>query len=1079
MERAWTLVAKRIFVNVMPRPLPHISLILLLHTLGGMNHSHAQPPRSGFEHFSMEQGLPSNDISNILFDHEGYLWATTQNGLSRYDGYTFSTYKFDPHDSGSLNNNLCIALYEDKAGNIWVGTIEGGINRFDRKTGKFINYRPPQPPGRFETVLRAVSVINEDKFGYFWIGSSSGELRRFDKATGRFSPSDIDLGYRVPPGDPRPFDRINCIYRDSRQDIWVCNRTGLHRLVLSPGKPFDTATVRIRHYRHDDRDTNSLSTQEAQCAFEDHAGRFWVSTDSGLDLLDRQTGHFTHYSMHHSTPNTNGKFYGSISEDNEHNLWVGSFDGIYRFDSACGFEHFQRIPDDPNSLHLSTCKLTIDKADNIWVNGWGIDKLDTRQVPLTWLRHDPLDRYSITDRSVAKVCADRNGTLWIANGMGLEARDKKTGRFRHYVHDDADPASLSDNATSSVLEDEEGLIWVTSWKGTVDRLDPQTGRFTHYIGPRGKFKNVGIHQYHAMCLGPGGVLWIAEASSGVTALNYHTDKLTHFGHEATDPGGLSDWTATSVCTDDEGFIWVGHGSVATDRLDPRTGRCRHYQYRPADSNGISSNYVNAILNDHRGSLWLGTLGGGLCRYQESTGLFRTYTEKDGLLDNDVNSILQDDAGNIWLGTAKGICRYTQATNAFTNFDYLNAPRNDQSASLRGKGPDGSLFFIDGDPGLKSFDPSRLHPNRYIPPIVLTRFNLLDGAQPFAADTGEIRLRHDQNFFSFEFSALNYTAARRNQYAYMLEGLDKNWVFCRNRHVATYTNIPPGEYTFRVIGSNNSGLWNNDGITLHLVVSPPWWRTWWAWTLYALGALAIVFFLDRKRKRSLVEKARQRNLAKELEMQALRAQMNPHFIFNSLTSINKFILKSDTLAASDYLTRFSRLIRMVLNNSKRSFISLEDELDMLRLYLDMEKLRFKETFTYQIRIDEAVDPAAVFLPPLVFQPFVENAIWHGLMPRQRQGMLDIKLRKENDVLIIVITDNGVGRGVAGALTGKSARKQKSMGIDITKQRLSLVNGGGDADGLTIVDLFGPHGEPTGTRVIVRIKARTAVGEESYT
>jgi LytS/YehU family sensor histidine kinase len=283
----------------------------------------------------------------------------------------------------------------------------------------------------------------------------------------------------------------------------------------------------------------------------------------------------------------------------------------------------------------------------------------------------------------------------------------------------------------------------------------------------------------------------------------------------------------------------------------------------------------------------------------------------------------------------------------------------------------------------------------------------------------------------------------------------------------------------VKASNNDGRWNNEGIALRIVIAPPWWRTWWAWTAYALVLVAAFVYIDHARKRRLVEKERQRNLAKELEMQALRAQMNPHFIFNSLTSINKFILKSDTVAASDYLTRFSRLIRMVLNNSKRSFIPLEDELDMLRLYLDMEKLRFKEAFVYRIDIDDEVDTAAVFLPPLVFQPFVENAIWHGLMHKNGQGLLDIHLGMENELLIITITDNGVGRGFPGASNGKSARKQRSMGIDITKQRLSLVNGGQATDGLTIIDLFDQHGHAAGTRVIVRIKARTAVGEDAYT
>ncbi len=318
--------------------LSHMGLIFLLAALGAVPSSYAQEARLSFQHFSMEQGLPSNAISALLFDHEGYLWASTRNGLSRYDGYSFTTYKFDPRDPGSLNNNLCIALYEDHQNNIWVGTVEGGLNRFDRKTGKFTNYRPPQPAGRVETVLRAVSAICEDRYGYLWVGSSSGELRRFDKQTGEFSTWGADLGYQAQSGDAQPFDRINFLYPDSRGDLWVGNRTGLHRLILSEAGPSAPGPFQLQHYVHDDRDPASLSTREAQFAFEDHAGRFWVSTDSGLDLLDRSTTRFSHYPVQHRWSNASDNFYGSMTEDNQDNLWFSSFDGIYRFDSRTSLD---------------------------------------------------------------------------------------------------------------------------------------------------------------------------------------------------------------------------------------------------------------------------------------------------------------------------------------------------------------------------------------------------------------------------------------------------------------------------------------------------------------------------------------------------------------------------------------------------------------------------------------------------------------------------------------------------------------------------------------------------------------------
>ena len=473
---------------------------------------------------------------------------------------------------------------------------------------------------------------------------------------------------------------------------------------------------------------------------------------------------------------------------------------------------------------------------------------------------------------------------------------------------------------------------------------------------------------------------------------------------------------------------------------------------------------------------MGTLGGGLCRYDVVKDRFTTFTERDGLTDNSINSIIEDNAGNLWLGTGNGLCRFAPDTRQFTHFDFLNSPISNHWMRFFCKGGDGTLYFGSGEGGVKAFDPGQLRPNRYIPPVVITRFKLFNKSRP-GNDMKEIELEHDQNFFSFEFSALNYTDPRKNQYAYKLEGVDRDWVYSGTRRTADYTAVAPGRYTFRVRASNNEGLWNNEGVSVKVVVHPPWWLTWWAWAHYLVGLVVCWWLVDRWRRKVLIEKVRMKSRAKELEMQALRAQMNPHFIFNCLSSINSFVLKNQTEAASDYLTKFSRLIRTVLNNSKKSLISLEEEMEMLRLYIDMEKLRFNDGFVYSIEMDGSVDAGGIFIPPLLFQPFVENAIWHGLMHKKEKGRLDIRLGVEGELLICSIADNGVGRSFAAGSNGHSdsARKQKSMGIQITRQRLALVNGEeGDQGNFAIEDLYDEVGNAAGTRVVLRIRTRTMSG-----
>ena len=1037
-----------------------------------------QPSGLAFEHLSMQQGLPSDWINSMIIDHKGYIWVGTNNGVSRYNGYDFVTYKFNPHDPRSLNQNLTLSLFEDEDGDIWVGNIEGGVNRFDRETATFINYRPPQPPGRFETVLRSASAMNEDKEGLYWVGSFSGELRRFDKKTGRFSSFDYPLDYHPSPGDLRPFDLIHCIYRDKQHDLWVGNKSGLHLLVLkagSPGAPFDSASAHFKTFAHDPADTTSLEGQEVFSIFEDHAGALWVSADTTLNLLDRKTGRWTHYRHNPADPTSySGGGAGTIAEDADGYLWITVNHGMDRMDpQRQHFEHFVADPHDPNSMkNLGASHLVIDKAGNIWIGGYGIDKLNPKQPPIRNYQYDMTSHYAMKGM-FSMMMEDHLGTVWVCNGDGLSAMDRRTGKFTHYRHDPANRYSISSNFCSAMLEDKEGMIWVASWAGTLDRFDPRTGRFTHYIGPDGRFKNIERHYYRLLFQDHRGVIWVGENSSGVTALDYKQGTIRHFGHDPADPAGLSDYQANCIAEDRQGYLWIGHGSVATDRLDPQTGVFRHYQYQPGKPGGISSNCVHVIMTDSKGRLWFGTLGGGICRYDESTETFTTYTEKDGLLDNTINSIVEDNTGSLWLGTGAGICRFFPDTRTFTDFNYPNMPADNPTTMMLGKTHDGWLWFNNVGDILSTFDPAALHPNTYVPPVVITRFRVFDQDRPGSDEMSKIELPYNQNFFSFEFSALNYTDSRKNQYAYRLEGVDKQWVRSGTRRVAAYTDIAPGTYTFRVKGSNNEGVWNDSDASVRIVIYPPWWRTWWAYAAYALAILATWYYLERRHQKRLIARERDRGKARELEMQALRAQMNPHFIFNSLTSINRFILKNDRLAASDYLTRFSRLIRMVLNHSKLMLIPLDDELDMLRLYLDMEKLRFKEVFSYTIDAGNDADRENILIPPMLFQPFVENAIWHGLMHKSEPGLLDILLRIDGDILTCTITDNGVGRIVAAAASSKSAQKQKSMGIDITQQRLNLINGTADnGHSVKIEDLYDDHGQPAGTRVIIRIHTRTS-------
>ncbi len=342
----------------------------------------------------------------------------------------------------------------------------------------------------------------------------------------------------------------------------------------------------------------------------------------------------------------------------------------------------------------------------------------------------------------------------------------------------------------------------------------------------------------------------------------------------------------------------------------------------------------------------------------------------------------------------------------------------------------------------------------------------------------ISLGHKQNSFSFGFAAINYSSQEKNQHLFMLEGLDDNWRKAGDEKTAYYYNVPQGNYIFRVKASNGNGVWAEKSIAL--VVHAPWWRRWWAYTLLALlvAGLIYVFMQYRVNKiRMKHEIVLQQHKAIELELQALRAQMNPHFIFNCLNSINRYILKNETEAASDYLTKFSRLIRMVMLNSQKNCVTLNEEIDCLEFYIEMERLRVKNSFTYKINCDHQINRNEVMIPPLMLQPFVENAIWHGLMNKKESGKLEIGIERQNGSIFCTIADNGIGRKKAGELNGKSNGHKKSMGIQITANRLKMLNQEKNGEiFINIIDLKEENGEDSGTKVVLKIPV--TINQEVY-
>ena len=798
------------------------------------NHPEVVLTQTRFEHLTIEDGLSGNTIYSMLTDQKGYMWFSTLNGLDRYDGYKFTNYKHRPHDTTSIAQNELFALFEDSQRDIWVGSTEAGICKFDPKTERFTSYRPDQPKGLYVPAFRAVSAINEDLDGMIWAGSYGGELRRFDKKTGKFV-QEIDL-LKETRSRPRRYS-ISCIYKDRSGSLWIGSGLGLHRLNLMPGKNGLTSRISFTHYLHNPTDSNSISGNSSSIC-EDHAGYLWIGTfGQGLNRFDPKTGKFTHYVNNPADPysiSNNAILQQTISEDSQGNLWIGTLGGINKLNLArTQFTHYQNNPLNLNSLGDNTIlSLAIDRVGTLWVGtSKGISKIVAVTKPFKVYVHNPYDAESIGAGKVGSVFEDKDGNLWVGTNS-LSRLNKQTGKFIHFT-----PPLQSSNMSGGVkgmLISRQGTFWVGMGKQLM-RFNAKTGKFS-----RSGIKQLddvlkNSQAIRALYEDNEGMLWVG-GDDGVYTVDSVTQAIRHYAHSPDTPNGLADYQVNVISEDRRGNIWMGHGSVGLTRFHKKTGKFTWFSHNPKDTTSVSSNTVESLYEDPKGFMWIGTVGGDLCRFDPDTEKFKTYTPNRGLSIGAIYSILPDNNNNLWLGTDNGMFCFSLATHTFTRYDSSDGLQSNLFSNAAWKGNDGALY-MGGSNGFNAFAPAQIQANQYIPPVVITEFRLFDKPVPGRQEAQTIELSYNQNFFSFEFAALNYTNSHKNQYAYQLVGVDNEWVYPRSRRNVSYTDLPPGDYTFRVKGANNDGVWNEKGISVQVIIHPPWWKTWWAYSLYGFLFIA--------------------------------------------------------------------------------------------------------------------------------------------------------------------------------------------------------------------------------------------------
>ncbi|HEX8426695.1 sensor histidine kinase [Hymenobacter sp.] len=798
-------------------------LIGLLELLG--HDGIAQPTAPLFRTLTATDGLAENSVYAIVQDRRGFLWVGTQDGLSRYDGVGFRTFRNDAQQSTSLGSNFVLALCQDRAGNLWAGT-GGGLSCYNPCTNQFRTYRaaPGDSSGLSDNFVRTVLC---DRQGQVWAGTESG-LHRFEPATQRFTV------FRHQPlrGVSIRYNAVRALAQDQAGTIWV--GTGEGRV-----SRFDASLSRLVP------DARLQPAGPITTLYADRRGGLWVGTEAqGLCYLPAAGGAVRWY-MPGSQPGSLpvGRI-KAILEDRNGTVWVGTTEGLCRYDAATGtFHPLQHQPRNSRSLPENTVQaLGQDQSGLLWVGTEaGLSCASLR--PTTFRTLD-----TNTPGPVWAITSDAASRVWVGTEEhGLICYDPATGKRQQFRHNSANAGSLAQDYIRALCFDKQGRLWIGTQDQGLDCLEPGSSRFVHYRHNSAQPNSLADDLVLSVSEDSQGKMWIGLNGGGLSRYDPATKRFTTFRHNPADPRSLPNNYVRTVYEDRQGRLWIATGGGGLSRFDARTGLFTTFRADGRNPRSLSSNSVRSILQDRQGTLWVGTEGGGFSRIDDpDAGRFTTFREDDGLPNDVVYGILEDNQSCLWLATNKGLARFSLHTQKFHTFDARDGLLQDEFNAAACHRTLAGVFYFGGVNGVVAFCPETVRTNPVPPPVVLTAFRKFNKPvelpDTVITERHVLRLSPEDNVFSLEFAALNFQLPEKNRYLYQLKGFDEQWVPAGDRREATYTNLDPGTYTFRVIATNNDGVLNPNGTALTIIVDPPWNRTWWfqvgiSWVLFGLLFLA--------------------------------------------------------------------------------------------------------------------------------------------------------------------------------------------------------------------------------------------------
>ncbi len=914
---------------------------LLAPLLGGAK-LYAQHKSLRFERISIEDGLSQSVVNTILQDRSGFLWFGTQEGLNRFDGYTFKVFKHRVGEPHGLSSSEINVLVEDRNGVLWVGTSKG-LNRFDQTTRRFTR----MPDRGDEANPANIFSLYEDREGYLWMSSLDGGVRRFDPETQMYT--HYELG-PAEGGAPRP-SPIEDFFQDRRGVLWLASPDGLFLRDVNSGE--------IVPYEED----GPVDVEfRAFCLAEDDDGTLWLGTDEGLFRYDSESERFSYFALQGDQDEALGYFVARVIQaDGKGNLWLGGGDALVKLNPKTGDAVWHRYdPVDSNSVGRDIFALHLDRSGVLWVGTYidGLCRVDLANEHFAHYKHLSTDANSISDNNIRAMLVDRENDLWIGTyGGGLNRWDRKNQQFIRYRNDPGDTGSLSSDLVLGLHEDEEGGLWVGTMRG-VNLLEKGASRFRHFRHDADSGKGPSDDLVYAILEDRMGRIWFGTGA-GLDLYDRKSGAVTNYSHLPNDPQSLVQIDVMVLAEDLEGRLWLGtFGGIS--RFDPSTERFQNYTADESDPTSLSDNAIIDLYIDELGAVWIGTVS-GLNRYLPESDSFMIYGEKDGFPNQVIYGVRRDQRGYLWLSTNSGLIQFHPQSGEVRNYqarDGLQSNEFNQGGAAAGE--DGWLYF-GGINGFNAFHPDQLRTSGHLPNIVITDF-LLRNQPVFPSPEGEssplrrsinftrsLTLSHKDYLFSFEFAALSFSDPARNRYAYKLEGLDQEWVYtdAGNRR-ATYTKLAPGDYVFRVKGANKDGVWNDVGASLSLTITPPFYKTWWAYALYGLLVLISVPTLYYWRVHKVkVELGRERLVNEKLhQINRLKDDFLANTSHELRTPLNGIIGLAESLrdgVAGNLPNKAKADLKMIVSSGRRLSFLVDD-------ILDFSKLKNKNLELYKRPVD---------------------------------------------------------------------------------------------------------------------------------